>query len=702
MTELFFIAGLAASAISLSMAALLVRDHAHPLHRALAAVLAASGLVQLAHSIGLRVPSDAELWKRVGLIGELAQAVTLFYAGRLLMELTALDRGPRERWRFFTIALVGAFLGALAWSDATVVAERLGAGPTRFQLGPIGRVDYIFIVMALTLGLAQLEQVLRTGREPFRYQLKFVAIGLGALGGYEIYQASRLLLVPIWNSDDASVDGVAGLISIGLVAYGLRRNRLFELKVEPQTKVYIAPQALYGSLTFLVIGFYLLGAGVIGELIRYTGQPGGTALSTLTVFVLIIGLTIVLSSRVLRTELKKLARRLFYRTKYDYRAMWLQVTEAFRDCESIEALLDRFLDILGDTFGAARISIWMRYEADGRFHQVRSANAGLDSLPLDESHPIITALMSAHEPLAGGDLKAARRESGVHPFWDMTKAAMCVPIRSRERLIGFVTLSRERAARYGPDDRDLLRTIAHHVAVLLSHASLAEERRAATELEALHRISAFCLHDIKNLAARLSLVAQNAEVHGLDPAFQQSAMRTVTDTVQKMVALITKLSQEPSLGQESDAHDWELIDIQSMIDDTLASLNGGLPVIVARAGEIIPPVRAKRDQLQQVFLNILLNARQACGQQGTIRVGMKRGPHSIHIAVSDTGPGISKSALRTLFQPCKSEKKEGLGIGLYQCKRIIDAHGGMISVENGVGGGTSVQITLPTASDRIS
>ena len=109
--------------------------------------------------------------------------------------------------------------------------------------------------------------------------------------------------------------------------------------------------------------------------------------------------------------------------------------------------------------------------------------------------------------------------------------------------MGFITLSRQfDGSGYGHDDFDLMRAIAHHAGMLLALAKMAEEQSAAGELEALHRFSAFCLHDLKNLAAKLSLVVQNAELHGEEPAFQQSVMRAVAGTGQKMMALITKLS----------------------------------------------------------------------------------------------------------------------------------------------------------------
>ena len=94
----------------------------------------------------------------------------------------------------------------------------------------------------------------------------------------------------------------------------------------------------------------------------------------------------------------------------------------------------------------------------------------------------------------------------------------------------------------------------------------------------------------------------------------------------------------------------------------------------------VPPVRMKPEQLQQVLLNVILNARQACGEQGEIRISTGRVKDSAVITVSDTGPGIPASALRTLFQPFQSTKEGGLGVGLYECKQIVESHRGTVSV----------------------
>ena len=154
-------------------------------------------------------------------------------------------------------------------------------------------------------------------------------------------------------------------------------------------------------------------------------------------------------------------------------------------------------------------------------------------------------LMNNNDPVLIQKLSHANHDAvdaSTDPLAD-SGAVLCFPIRTQGKLTAFVAFGKQaHGEAYGTDDCDLLSGIAHHVGALLSHATLSEERQASAELEALHRFSVFCLHDLKNLAARLSLIAQNVGNHGRDPDFQESAMRTVADTAKQITALISKLS----------------------------------------------------------------------------------------------------------------------------------------------------------------
>jgi putative PEP-CTERM system histidine kinase len=375
---------------------------------------------------------------------------------------------------------------------------------------------------------------------------------------------------------------------------------------------------------------------------------------------------------------------------------WLAVTDAFEHAMSADTILDRLLEVLSHTFASDRISIWMRYESDQRFHVVRSINSDTVGQVIDSVHPLVEMMGASGDPidvaeaLATEDLRPAAGDASLA----ITHAVLCVPIRSSGQLMGFIILSEAlHHERYGSDDCDLLKGIAHHVGVLLAHARLAEERQALAELEALHRFSVFCMHDLKNLAARLSLVAQNAQRHGSNPEFQESAMRTVADTSQKMALLMSKLSQK-SVGP-APAGTPEPIDLAKLIHEVVDPLRSERSLRLHVTGQLSRSVMGVREQIQQVLLNVVLNAKQAIDRDGDISIGLAEKDGLATVTVEDTGRGIPPAMLETLFRPAQSSRPGGLGVGLYQCRQIVEAHRGTIQIRSEAGKGTKVMIELP-------
>ena len=118
------------------------------------------------------------------------------------------------------------------------------------------------------------------------------------------------------------------------------------------------------------------------------------------------------------------------------------------------------------------------------------------------------------------------------------------------------------------------------------------------------------------------------------------------------------------------------------------------------AGGPVQSIIAVRDQIHQVLLNVILNAKQAIGQKGDISIGIEQSGGSIIVTVADTGCGIPSSRLESLFQPSQSSRPGGLGVGLYQCKQIVEAHRGTIEIRSQQGQGTQVRIELPQAEGR--
>jgi putative PEP-CTERM system histidine kinase len=682
---------LAAALAAAGLAAwIVVRPWAEPFHRQVAAALGLSAVVELVYAALLFVPSDAVFFREAALSLEFLRMAVFYRAGAALIEGAPAggEAAVRRRTR---LAVVGGLVGAaLAWWGSFSGIDEMTEGAGLVRLGPSGRWLHVALLLGLVLAIAQLESVLRASRDPSRFRIKFVVLGLCALAGFELYVASQTMLLGSWRLHHAALSGLVTLVSVGLVGFGLGRMRL----ARTLERVSVSPQAVYGSFTLLGVGIYLLGVGLLGEALRLSGRTLSVGFTELAVFVATLALVAAGSSRAVRARSRELVARHLLRSRYDYRTKWLEVTDAFRRAETSEQVLDRLLDVLGRTFAAPRLSIFLRYEADDRFHQVRSLNIEAPPEPISSGHPVVAALAAADAPT---ELKPAAPDGEEGDgFLAATRAVLGVPLRGAGELVGFVTLGPSpRGEGYDLDDRDLLRAIAHHAGVLLGHARMADDRQASAELDALNRFAAFYLHDFKNLAARLSLVAQNAAKHGEDPGFRSEAMKTVSRTADQMGELLAQLSRRsPGHGRI------RALEVKELVAATLSSLGPDFGVELQVEGEP-GDVLAVPEQLQQVLLNLLLNARRALEKAGVrepVRVRLAGRSDTVRLEVADAGPGISPERLRTLFQPFQSGAGGGFGIGLYESKRIVESYRGTLRVESEPGRGTRVVVELPAVA----
>ena len=388
----------------------------------------------------------------------------------------------------------------------------------------------------------------------------------------------------------------------------------------------------------------------------------------------------------------------FCPAKYDYREKWLEITELFSACHDIQEIYDRYLEWLNRTFDVPRITIWKRFNTDGRFHQIRTVTSDDPPPPILVTHSLIQRILSNKGPFKIHE--NCEENEGLRELRQSTEAYICVPfITTREGLLGFCTLSEGLDNQpFDHDDFDLLRVIAHHVTMLILQFQLMEEWNVRAKWEAVHKFSGFYLHDLKNLASSLSMVAQNAEQYGHDPDFQASAMQIVRNTSQGIMKLMAKLADETKGCDTDRERDLQLTDMNGLISKIIQTLNEEECPTIFHAGEFLPKLQLQVEPIKQVLLNLILNARQAMGKKGTIVISTFYDGQHVCVEIVDMGPGIPAARLEQVFQPFKSSKDSGLGVGLFQCKQMVEANHGEIRIESQEGQGTKVILTFPTAT----
>jgi putative PEP-CTERM system histidine kinase len=386
---------------------------------------------------------------------------------------------------------------------------------------------------------------------------------------------------------------------------------------------------------------------------------------------------------------------------YDYRTVWRKFTEATATCMNQKELCQAAVKSLTDIFQALSITIWL--VDDKRQQLVFAASTflsetkaqGLVPKP-EEIAGMIKVLQTRHEPV---DIDAISEDWAIalrqcHPEeFRKGGSRVCVPMIVGDEVLGLVVLGdRVGGAPFSSQDFDLLKCIGDQIAAGLLNTRLSEKLLQAKELEAFQTMSAFFVHDLKNTANTLNLMLQNLPVHFDDPAFRADALRGVAKTVVHINRLIGRLG--------SIRHELQIKPVESDLNDLVSrALNGWedlAGVKLTKELQPLPKLMVDQEQMLKVATNLIFNAREAVSREGSVQIRTSLSNDWAILSVADDGCGMSPEFIgRSLFRPFQTTKKNGLGIGMFQSKMIVEAHKGRIEVESEPGKGATFRILLP-------
>jgi two-component system sensor histidine kinase AtoS len=228
----------------------------------------------------------------------------------------------------------------------------------------------------------------------------------------------------------------------------------------------------------------------------------------------------------------------------------------------------------------------------------------------------------------------------------------------------------------------------------LSELDAAQQRLVRQErLAAIGQLSSAVGHELRNPLGVLSNVFYLLRTRlGQEDPWLDRQLRTGEREVGAATLIVSDLLEfarprEPIFGE---------VDMAAILDEVL-TVSAPPPTIqiARRSAEGVPAVRADRDQLRQVLLNLVTNAYDAMPEGGLVVLEVATDPDGVRITVADTGSGIDDEALDRLFEPFFTTKAKGIGLGLSVAHRIVEAHGGSLSVKAQPGTGASFSLTLP-------
>jgi len=554
----------------------------------------------------------------------------------------------------------------------------------------IGPILLTLIILAL------IEQLFRNSARPHRHNLRFLGIGLLVMMFTELY---GLAFQGIFQTIDITSNNAEGFIHslIGLLFI------VGSLRTQPEATIVVSRKIAFYGAALLSAGVFLLCISLAAYYVQLNEAEWSDALQIVLFVFSIIFLCLAATSRSIRANIQVFVNKNFFRYKYDYRHVWLNLIKTLSNASTKEDFYLHSLKAAANVFSSRGGALWLKNES-GQLEAVSTWRVTLpENTRVEINSPFAQAFIDREWVYALGN----SGNNLLNPFSDhlpewvnsIDNAWVITPLIIGDQLTGFFLLTQ--SANTNPliwEDLDVLKTVGRQLASYIVRQKSAEQLAEAKQFDTYNRLTAFIMHDLKNLIAQQALVVANANKHKENPAFVEDAIRTIANSVERMNHLLKRLQSGPQPMSQQRAvsiHTVLLEAIRKSVD------RQPIPTLRDRAEDV--SITADHEQLIMILMHVIRNAQDATDNDGFIDVSVVVEQNSINIDIEDNGCGMDAEFLRhRLFKPFESTKSSmGMGIGAYQVRAFIQGMGGKLTVKSEINLGTTVCITLPINKSAV-
>jgi len=220
-----------------------------------------------------------------------------------------------------------------------------------------------------------------------------------------------------------------------------------------------------------------------------------------------------------------------------------------------------------------------------------------------------------------------------------------------------------------------------------------EQLLKAERLATIGEVTAMVGHDLRNPLTGIASATYYLRMK-MGPEMSAKA-KEMLDIIDKDVEYSNKIINDLSEYSRPITLDLMESNPKSMVKEALALVNIPANVQVVDFTEDKPKIKVDADKMKRVFVNIIKNSVEAMPEGGKLIIESRETKGKMEIAFTDSGVGMSKETLEKIFTPLFTTKARGMGFGTAICKRIVEAHGGKISVESAVGKGATFILSIP-------
>src|SRR5450830_1568588 len=376
-------------------------------------------------------------------------------------------------------AVVGFGLLALAFAVMRINA-----------LGDASKLILLSSMVSSVLAMILLEQIFRNVADESRWNIKPLCLGLSGAFLFDLYLFSEATLFNRLDGAALSIRGAVHTLVVPLLLLSTTRRS------DWMANIRLSPKAAFHSATLLMAGIYLLFISGVGYYVRYFGGGWGRALQLALVFTALVLLLVLVLSGSVRARLRVFLGKHFFRYRFDYREEWLKFTRTLSAKDSPQEMGQQVIRGLADMLESPAGGLWMRAKGEAAFSQTARWNLAQTLEKEDVNSPLCQFLASASR--------------WVDVNWEGI---------------------------------DLLKTASQQAASCLAQMQATEALLEVRKFEAFNRMSAFVVHDLKNIVTQLSLMMKNAKRLGSNPEFQHDMLMTVENSLERMRQLMLQLRE---------------------------------------------------------------------------------------------------------------------------------------------------------------
>ena len=556
-----------------------------------------------------------------------------------------------------------------------------------------------FFIGMLVVSHVELWQAARTTRERAQRLLLrwfFAGTTIGFVGGATCF-------LPVFGIDLYPYGNFAVPLFPLIMTYAFLRHRLMDVRL-----------ALTRGLTFLVTYTVVVGAPFVAGAVYRPFWESVLGTWWWVAPVVLMGVLASVSPVFFLSVVRRLEQRLWQAQRRYHRTL-VTASSGMTRIKEIQRLCRMIAHMVNRTVGLANTSLFLYDPKEQRYvlQAVRYPSLIPPGLSVRQDEPLVSLLQEKKDLVVleelqdGGGAGHGQQADTVYTWMRKLEAQLIVPSFSSDRLLGFLVLGAKHSGEpYTTDDIALFSALANQGALAIENALFFEELRnneayiiQSEKLASLGQLASGMAHEIHN---PLTIISGESQLFLERFKGQDEKVDKLLTSIVEECRRAADITRRILRFAKPAPTDFVPINLKTVIGDTLTL--AGYQVRMDRfecavnVPEKLPDVRGNQNQLQEVLLNLILNACQAMGEQGgKLMVTATAQDSQVVLKVEDNGPGIPAATLRKVFDPFYTTKATGTGLGLFVTQRIVKAHGGTIELESTEGKGTCFTICLPTS-----